>query len=88
MAQGETIATLYAALASPCGLIVRSSDGFVAMSRRAYAARAQSGDPALKALSFRRPPNGREDEMWIIKKDAQAPTPEGAQAQGGTDAST
>lgn len=57
---------LYAAIASPIGVVVSVSD-FQLCQARLYKARKQSGDPSLDCLQLRRSPINPETELWIVK---------------------
>ena len=56
---------LYQAVASPLGLVVKTSD-FQLAQQRLYKARRESGDLELDRLQFRHSPHA-PDELWIVK---------------------
>jgi hypothetical protein len=58
---------LYKALASPRGIVLRTSD--VERARqKLYAARREACDEALNALGLTPSPSAPETELWIVKK--------------------
>lgn len=62
---------LYQALASPIGIVVRTSN-FSLCQQRFYRARREAGDPALDCLQLRRSPFAPEGEIWIVKGGAHS----------------
>ena len=69
MANLGDLEILYAALASPIGVVVATSD-FKIAQQRLYKARRDSGDPELSVLQFRSSPH-HPDEIWVVKGPAQ-----------------
>ena len=65
MNEAGLLELLYAALHSPLGIIVETSDP-VACKARLYPLRAS--DPALAALSFLVSPTAPTTSFWIVKK--------------------
>lgn len=59
---------LYAALASPKGVVVKTND-VERLRAKLYAARREEHDEALNSLGFTPSPTS-EDELWIVKKGA------------------
>jgi hypothetical protein len=63
---------LYKALASPFGIVLRTSD--VERARqKLYAARREACDESLNALGLTPSPTS-PDELWIVKKAPNAET--------------
>lgn len=57
---------LYQALASRFGIVLIATPIETAV-QALHTARRQSGDPELKALSFRKSPIAPDTELWIVK---------------------
>lgn len=56
----------YMAAASARGLLLRSPNVSL-LSKQLYAARRNSADPALAALSLRTSPLSPRDEIWLVR---------------------
>lgn len=64
------IELLYAALRSPCGVVVASDDP-ARLRQRLYSARKDFADEDLKRLSFVESPTNPSGELWIVKHAAR-----------------
>ena len=73
---GQELELLYKALSTPMGLEVEVSD-FKLAQARLYQARRESNDPDLNDLSVRRPPDGRDGVLWIVKQKIEQNEPTG-----------
>jgi hypothetical protein len=62
---------LYAALASPCGLVVYSDDP-MKLRQRLYATRRDLAEPDLLGLSFLESPTNPDEHLWIVKQRSDA----------------
>lgn len=76
---------LYAALATPLGIVIRTSD-FKLAQNRLYAARRNAADPALDVLQFRRS-SFSEYDLWIVNSGTKQlqPVPSSEASDTSTD---
>ena len=69
----EILQLLYQALAAKYGIIVSFTGSFETLRMKAYQARKKAADPALEVLQFRLSPEGKKDQMWIVKTRSIVP---------------
>lgn len=61
----------YEALGSPHGIIIEVSD-IERAKQRLYALRKEANDEDLASLSICTSPSGHPNQLWLVKKNAQA----------------
>ena len=73
------LSLMYQAIASPLGIIVVVSDVLEAKVRLGQV-RKETGDSALRALSFIPSPYSPRTELWLVKKKQVVKPQEGSEA--------
>ena len=60
----------YEALASSVGIIIKVDGDLDRAKAQLYALRAKAGDKDLEGLSIVQSPTAPENELWIVKRNA------------------